>query len=408
MKNVLLIPFLALALFGAGCASINPTPSASAASSLSRRISSAASSTLVIEPDAGVAPVISMIQSAKKSVDLVMYELEDTQVERALVADQARGVTVRVLLNQGYFGAQSKDNVPAYQFLSTNKVAVKWTPSYFALTHEKSLVVDGSQALIMTFNLTPQYYSSSRDFGLVDDDPKDVAAMESTFDADWKGTKIASANGDDLVWSPGSEPQTVSVINSATSSLDVYNEEMSDKRIISALEAAAKRGVTVNVDMTDSSDWSSAFQALTSAGVHVRTYAAKATLYIHAKMVLADGKTAFVGSENFSATSLNQNRELGLDVSDPKVLTSLLATFNADWSVATPFGSKAPTPQMPATTSTTASPMPTTSTNSTMVKLSTTGICHVPGDSSYDQTTHFTSYATLQDCLNAGGREPKN
>lgn len=42
------------------------------------------------------------------------------------------------------------------------------------------------------------------------------------------------------------------------------------------------------------------------------------------------------------------------------------------------------------------------------VKLSTTGICHAPGDSTYTETIHFTPYANLQDCEAAGGRLPIN
>lgn len=38
------------------------------------------------------------------------------------------------------------------------------------------------------------------------------------------------------------------------------------------------------------------------------------------------------------------------------------------------------------------------------VKRSASGICHVPGSAYYDRTRHFTAYATLEQCLAAGGR----
>jgi cardiolipin synthase len=292
---------------------------------------------LITEPDAGVQPVLNEINGASKSVDLVMYQLEDAQVEQALVNDQNRGVQVRVLLNQGYYGQQSSDNEAAYNFLQGNHVSVHWTPKYFALTHQKTLIIDNKTADIMTFNLTPQYYATSRDFGVLDSDSKDVADIEATFTADWDNTKITSSNGDDLVWSPGSEATTISLIGSAKTSLDIYNEEMADSKVTTALEAAAKRGVNVEVDMTYSSDWKSAFQSLSVAGVHVRTYAASASLYIHAKMILVDNKQAFLGSENFSTSSLDDNRELGLVLQDPGIIQSLQTTFSSDYQAATPF-----------------------------------------------------------------------
>ncbi len=75
---------------------------------------------------------------------------------------------------------------------------MRWAPSYFAFTHQKSIVIDGSQAIIMTFNFTPQYYSTSRDFGVVDKNPADISAIEAAFNDDWQGKNDSAASGDDL------------------------------------------------------------------------------------------------------------------------------------------------------------------------------------------------------------------
>jgi cardiolipin synthase len=216
-------------------------------------------------------------------------------------------------------------------------VPVQWTPTYFALTHQKTLVVDGKTALVMTFNFTPQYYATSRDFGIVDTDAKDVSAIEGVFSDDWQNKKDTADSGDDLIWSPGASTQTLAFIAGAQRSLDIYNEEMNDQQITDALAAAAKRGVAVRVVMTFDSGWRSAFKELSAAGVAVHIFAQGAPVSIHAKMILADGSEAFVGSQNFSPTSLNDNRELGLFLSDPNVLTSLESTFNTDFSNATAF-----------------------------------------------------------------------
>jgi cardiolipin synthase len=293
---------------------------------------------LITEPDAGITPVLSMIEGASSSVDLVMYELEDTDVEHALAADEKRGIKVQVLLNGGYYGKkESTDNDTAYQYFLQNNVSVKWTPSYFALTHQKTLIVDGTAAMIMTMNLTPQYYASSREFIVVDSDSADVSAIEAAFDTDWSADNTPAANGDDLVWSPGSESALLALINGATSSLDIYNEEMNDTDITNALEDAAKRGVALHIDMTYSSEWKKAFTALTAAGASVRTYAANAALYIHAKVIVADKSKAFIGSENFSSGSLAKNRELGIIVTDQATIGSIEQTFTKDWAGATSF-----------------------------------------------------------------------
>jgi cardiolipin synthase len=304
-----------------------------------RRASAARADTgqlaLITEPPAGIAPLLDAIRGARRSVEVVMYEDEDAQIDAALASAHARGVKVQVLLNGGYYGEGSSENEPAYRYLRAHGVAARWTAPYFALTHQKSLVVDG-RAYILTFNLTPLYYSADRDFGIVDRDTADVSAIERTFAADWARRRIAAPAGRDLIWSPGSQQALIALIGSARGYVDVYNEEMDSAPVEQALADAARRGVDVRVTMTYDSAWRDAFEALTSAGVRVRTYASNAPLYIHAKMILTPHR-AFIGSENFSSTSLESNRELGITFTTPGLLASLHATFDRDFAQAQPF-----------------------------------------------------------------------
>jgi phosphatidylserine/phosphatidylglycerophosphate/cardiolipin synthase-like enzyme len=78
----------------------------------------AGSEAVFVEPNTGTGPVISQIKSAQSSVDIVMYELEDMHVERALSDAAARGVRIRVLLNNGYYGVpnKSRPNMAVYNY----------------------------------------------------------------------------------------------------------------------------------------------------------------------------------------------------------------------------------------------------------------------------------------------------
>jgi cardiolipin synthase len=318
------------------------TPSRDVLKAADEHRAAAAGDKLIVEPQDGLEPLTSLIRGATSSIDLVMYELNDPGIEQALADAKGRGVAVRVLLNQGYFGKASIKNAAAYRYLESHQVAVHWTPSAFALTHEKSILVDGKQALIMTFNLEPKYYSKSRDFGVIDVDPADMAAMTATFEADWQGVAKADSPGDDLIWSPNSKDALLSVVKTAKKSLVVYNEEMADQDIIQALGAAARRGVSVEILMAYSSKWKDAFTELTAEGVKIQIYKRKKPLYIHAKAIVADETYVFVGSENFSSNSLLKNRELGLLISNTKIANSLLKVFHSDLSSATTFTALGP------------------------------------------------------------------
>ncbi|NTW14582.1 MAG: hypothetical protein HGB37_01250 [Candidatus Moranbacteria bacterium] len=58
-------------------------------------------------------------------------------------------------------------------------------------------------------------------------------------------------------------------------------------------------------------------------------------------------------------------------------------------------------------TTTTPSAGSTTSTSGGVVKKSSTGICHAPGTTYYNQTKSFIAFDTLDACLASGGRLPK-
>ena len=189
----------------------------------------------------------------------------------------------------------------------------------------------------MTFNFAPAYYATGRDFGIIDADQNDVQAIEDTFNKDWNNQNLNANHGDDLVWSPGADADMLLIINSAQKELDIYNEEMADTRIVNALQNAVKRGVAVNIVMTYQSADKENLNELKNSGVILHLFHGEKGTYIHAKMILADQAHAFLGSENFSYGSLDQNRELGIFLSDPSIISSLSKTFSTDWQNAKEF-----------------------------------------------------------------------
>ena len=301
--------------------------------------------TLVTEPDQGIAPIYTFIGTAKKTIDMTMYEFTDAQAERLLAQAAAAGVTVRVILDQNL---EKSRNQAAYTYLSQNGVQVHWANPVYAATHQKTITVDGATSAIMTLNLTSQYYSTSRDFAVIENDPSDVAAIEQTFNADFRNAAITPPDGDDLVWSPtNSQSAMLALIGSAQHSLSIENEEMSDTNVVDALVSAASRGVMVQIAMTNNeSEYSSELNRIVAAGGEVATYAETAPLYIHAKVLLADygypDARVLIGSENFSNASLTRNRELGPIISNPAIMASIYGTLASDFTGGTPWsGSKA-------------------------------------------------------------------
>ncbi|MGD1012135.1 MAG: phospholipase D-like domain-containing protein [Acidimicrobiales bacterium] len=309
----------------------------------SRTATTAGLTSVIVEPSrlgsaAGMAPIYRFVLSAKKSVDMTMYELVDPTMVADLIKDRRRGVKVRVILDTN---RERSHDLAAFDALKAGGVKVAWANTIYEATHQKTITVDGVESLILTGNLTAEYYTTTRDFGVFDTNPKDVKAIEAVFGADFAHKAVKPSDGADLVWSPGSQAQILAVINGAHHTLSIENEEMADSAITRALVAAAKRKVTVEVTMTADSAYDSDWAAIVKAGGHVHLYAdSSSVLYIHAKAIVADAgsshKKAYVGSINFSSASMNRNRELGVITTNARIVDELNAVLTKDYSDCTP------------------------------------------------------------------------
>jgi hypothetical protein len=288
---------------------------------------------LVTLPDQGENAIYNFVNSATSSIDVTIYELKDTTLENDLVSREKAGVDVRVILDQ----AQKSYNTTAYNVLTAGGVGVVWSSTAFTYTHQKTITVNNDESYISSGNFDTTYYATSRDFGVFDTDANDVAAIVAVFNADYAHASITPSDGDDLVWSPtDSQSHLLALINGASRSLDIEQEEFSDTTLVNAIVADENRGVTVRVVVEDPSDYTSELNEVTAAGGQVTGYSSSTGFYIHAKTVIADYGTstakAFVGSENFSSNSLNDNRELGLITTDSGVVSGLESAFSADFS----------------------------------------------------------------------------
>jgi len=124
--------------------------------------------------------------------------------------------------------------------------------------------------------------------------------------------------------------------------LMIEQEEMADTGIESALESALALGVAITlVQENESSDYNTILTTLKNDGAKIAVYTSSTGYYIHAKVILADYGTStaklFVGSENFSSNSLNNNRELGLIFSDAASMTAIEPDIVSDYNGGTEY-----------------------------------------------------------------------
>jgi cardiolipin synthase A/B len=296
---------------------------------------------LIQEPDAGYAPIIGLISGATRSVRMTMYELTDPAAVNALIDTHNRGLDTRVILDAAFRGRQT--NAATFQQLNDAGVGVRWAPNG-VIYHQKTITVDDATAAVGTGNLEPQYYSTSRDAWVVDTNPTDVAAIAATFDTDYttppSGRPPEATPAPNLVWSPMARASFLQHIDHASRSIDLTNQELKDRAVVSALDKAASRGVQCRIVMTENPAWTKSIAEVSAAGCSVHLFPnTESGLYIHEKMLLTDNTSLIIGSQNLSTTSLVENRELSLALDTaiaPELISAVESTFNADYAAAPP------------------------------------------------------------------------
>ena len=70
---------------------------------------------------------------------------------------------------------------------------------------------------------------------------------------------------------------------------------------------------------------------------------------IHAKYLVVDGATAYIGSQNFDWRSFEHIHETGLRITDPKIVAQVQAIFNQDWNAQALTSQGKPVPVLNAT-----------------------------------------------------------
>ena len=326
----------------------------------------------MVQPDDTVRPVVEFIDGARRTLDIAVYELDPQYrpLRGALRRAVDRGVAVRVLLSRQYYppGADNA-NPAAVRSLRRLGVEAELSSPEYSYSHWKVMVRDARtsarQALVCDFNLARSYFGTdpaypkeggTRGMAALDTDPRDIAEITTSFDADWPPyADQPPADRPNLVWAPAGRrfnPQgnakaaIGSLITGAEETIDAYIQELPvPADLLGALVERAEAGVAVRI-IGNKGGMDDAVGRLQAAGAQIRYGPAALDgsgrpMYIHSKSILVDAATdrgvVFIGSENpFVNMSLNSERELGVLLTDTTSRSRVASTFERDFAAADP------------------------------------------------------------------------
>jgi len=281
---------------------------------------------LLIGPAGLDEALLAKIDSARSELLLMMYQLTLTKFVNALIEVHARGVAMRIILDSDQQG-----NEDAIAALQAAGVTVRRSPARFNYYHVKVFLVDNEEVLVMSGNLNSYTMNSERNYRVVLRDAQDIAQIREIFEQDWADSADPALPCTRLLVSPvNAAAKMLGFIEGATKSLDLAVMYLSDSGLRDAVKARAAAGVAVRVLLAHPA-WIDG-NAETAAELTAEQIPVKylASPELHAKLVVADG-LPYVGSINLSNNSLNNNREVGVVVTDQTAAETAAAQFEQDW-----------------------------------------------------------------------------
>ena len=273
---------------------------------------------LIIQPEAGLAPVVKAIKRARKAIDIAIFRLDRVEVEKALAAAVQRGVHVRVLVAHTNRGGESRLRKLEQRMLQAG-VTVTRTGDEFVRYHGKFMIADDVLHLF-AFNFTTADTVKSRSFGVSTRDKSAVREAMALFEADCTRQAFSPNKRSPLVVSPETARETLTAfVKGARRQLLIYDVNIQDPEFIKLLKQQAARGVDVRV-----------IGKFKGAGDAIMVRPLK-SLRLHARSIIRDGSRAFVGSQSLRRPELNQRREVGVVITNGAVARKLRDIFEADW-----------------------------------------------------------------------------
>jgi cardiolipin synthase A/B len=299
------------------------------------------SRSVLVLPDDSAGPIIEAINGAKRSIRIKMFIFSDPALIQAVIAAHQRGVKVRIMLNPARRNGE-KENDQTRDLLIAAGIEVIDSNPAFDVTHEKSMVIDDETAYVKSLNWQTKNLTETRDYAVVTTNKNEVDEIVECFEADWNRAEFTPGDHSHLIWCIGNGRQRLGqLIDDAKHSLWLQNERYQDPVMIEHLVRANRRGVKIHVMARPPHklkkeklvEGVSGLRILDDVGVKIHKLK---HVKLHAKVLLADGDRAIIGSINLAPGSFDSRRELAIEVRDGSVVDRIHDVIRHDWKNSKP------------------------------------------------------------------------
>jgi cardiolipin synthase len=274
---------------------------------------------LIVQPDAGIAPIVTAIKQARATIDVLIFRLDLQEITRGLEAAAARGVVVRALIAHTNRGGEKSLRKLEMRLLEKG-ITVTRTADDLVRYHGKMLIVDRHVLHVYGFNFTGLDIAKSRSFGAITKNHRLVQEAIKLFEADC-ARQPYSCGCERFVVSPeNARDRLSSFLKGARKQLLIYDPEVGDPAMLRLLTDRAKAGIDVRIiGKLGGKKTTPTSEKYPGRRLHVRA-------------IIRDGTRAFLGSQSLRRLELDERREIGVILTDKVAVKQMQTVFEEDWA----------------------------------------------------------------------------
>ena len=270
------------------------------------------------------------IKNAKHRIWIEIYLWTDAaRLTDAILDAKSRSLDVRVLIEGSPYGTP-KINNSIIQKLRAANIPVYFSDVHrYTFTHAKFWILDDTY-YVSTGNWTDSFFAKNREYIYLGTDHPTLTILENIFIADTEHLAYTDVSRIPpyLVLSPiDARKKLTDFIQKTQKKLVLYIQTLDDPGLIDTIVQMQNRGISVEICTADN-ETNSLNQKKLQSILHWKMVKKP---YLHAKIMIQDQQNIYIGSHNFTTNALDNNRELGVILSEnQKNATKIYQDFISD------------------------------------------------------------------------------
>lgn len=287
--------------------------------------------------------VVAYVESAERTLDVCIYDLDLPEFADAFIAAHERGVRVRVILAR----ENAEKAYPVIEQLKTMKDLgiLTLADNRSGLMHNKFMVADGVRVWTGSYNLTRNCSRFNDNHAIILESPELAVNYEREWTEIFEGRhgkryayptphpRVTVGNVEiQNYFTPEDDVRSaiVSVIDNAKTEVAILAFSFTDQAMVDAVARAVKRNVRVVIvlDSGMANHPTAKTRELRATGASVRL---SPGILLHHKVVVADRQTVVLGSANFSQAAFDKNDENVLVIHSPHFATAMFREAQRCW-----------------------------------------------------------------------------